>query len=317
MLGDFVLSGVPQGSVLGPILFIIFINELAESIKNPCKLYADDTKIIASVKSPNDAETLQADINYVVSWCNEWLMCLNVDKCKVMHVGKSNPRYLYHMATSENTEFTLSETEAERDLGVVLTSDLKWHHQTMFAANKANKMLGMLRRTFVHWNPQLLKTLYTTFVRPHIEFAVGAVSPYSKIDIEKFEKVQRRATRLDPSLRCLSYENRLEILKLTTLHTRRIRGDLIQAYKIINNIDVVNWLDKKSLSTSQTTTTMTTRGHHLKLTKEIVKNCEQRFHFFTNRVVNFWNALPSHVVTAPSVNSFKEMTNSPPKFYLD
>ncbi|XP_065679099.1 uncharacterized protein LOC101234374 [Hydra vulgaris] len=323
VMGDYVsswlevFSGVPQGSVLGPILFIIFVNDISDIVNHPCKIYADDTKLTARLDHPLASQMLQTDIYNIADWCNTWKMKLNLDKCKIMHIGKKNNFYVYLMPANSNNSVELASTLVERDLGIMITPDLKWHNNSTFATNKANRVLGMLYRTFSHMTPQLLKILYTTFVRPHLEFAVAASNPSSRIDIDKIEKVQRRATRLVPSYRHMSYKD-LNILNLTSLETRRIRGDLIQAYKIINNIDIVSWSEPHVLRVGQSNK-IKTRGHHLKTTREYVKNCEQRHQFFTNRIVNHWNALPSEVVCASSVNSFKakldaEISNNPHKY---
>ena len=320
-MGDYVslwlevLSGVPQGSVLCPILFIIFINELADIIKHPSKLYADDTKILARIATHQDRGNLQINIDNVVEWCRDWHMQLNVEKCKIMHIGKHNQNYSYDMSTVDNTRTELRPTCIERDLGVMISANLKLHDHTIYAANKANRMLGMLRKTFSHFNTELLKILYTTFVRPHLEFAVSACNPYATGDIELLEKVQHRATRLVRSLREISYPERLEVLGLTTLEKRRVRGDLIQTFKILNGIDDVMWCTPSSFETRHEA--YLTRGHSFKLTRELVKNCDQRHHFFTNRVVNNWNSLPIGVVTAPSVNSFKARLDREMQTYPD
>jgi hypothetical protein len=130
-----VSSGVPQGSVLGPLLFVIYINDMPNVITNhPCKLYADDSKIIAEIKDDSDGMRLQQDINAVVRWTDTWLMRLNYDKCKVMHFGKDNPKRSYVMEDSATlSPHTLAQTDSERDLGITITSDAKWHEH----ANKS------------------------------------------------------------------------------------------------------------------------------------------------------------------------------------
>ena len=241
-------------------------------------------------------------MSHVGNWCKEWSMGLNIDKCKVMHIGKLNNNNVYTMSCNDQT-IPLKTTCNERDLGVMISSDLKWATHTMYAANKANRILGMLNKTFIHMSVDLLKILYTTFVRPHLEYAVAVCNPYAKADIARLEKVQHRATRLIPSLRELNYEERLTLLGITSLEQRRIRGDLIQTYKIINGLDVITW--NTPYTFEQRLNVPTTRGHDHKLTRELVKNCDQRNNCFTNRVVNNWNVLPTSVVSAPSINSFK------------
>ena len=174
----------------------------------------------------------------------------------------------------------------------------------IYAANKANKLMGMLRCTFTYYDTGLAKQLYTTFIRPHLEFAVAAWNPYQKGDIDRLEKVQRRATRLIPAIRELPYEARLKIMGLSPLVLRR---DLIQTYKILHGHGQVNWFSTTSFPLS----TILTRDHSLKIQeREIDNNCDQRHHFFTNRIVAKWNSLPENAVSAMSVNSFKAQFDS-------
>jgi hypothetical protein len=122
-----VTSGVSQGSVLGPLLFVIYINDMPEVIKHfSCKLYADDSKIIAEIKNDQDARNLQLDINSIVKWTDTWLMRLNYDKCKVMHFGCRNPKNNYTMTDSiTQQQISISPSDSERDLGITITSDAK------------------------------------------------------------------------------------------------------------------------------------------------------------------------------------------------
>ncbi|XP_065679753.1 uncharacterized protein LOC136094094 [Hydra vulgaris] len=168
-----VISGVPQGSVLGLLLFLIFINILPDQVKNPIKLYADDSKIINVIKNPNDSISLQNDINNIMTWSFIWLTKFNYEKCKVMHIGKKNPNAVFIMTDIDcNYNYTLCNTKAERDLGIMVQSDLKWHSQVDSATSKANRMLGTIKRSFKYLDVNMVKMLYTTFIRPHLEFAV-------------------------------------------------------------------------------------------------------------------------------------------------
>ena len=127
--------------------------------------------------------------------------------------------------------------------------------------------------------------------------------PYFKKDVDMLEKVQQRATKRAPGLNDKSYSERLSVLDLTTLEERRIRGDLIQQFKIVNKIDRVNWNHPLKRIESKST-----RGHNQKIEKERFHakfSGEARFNFFTNKIINSWNALPLEAVEARSVNSFK------------
>ena len=143
-------SSVPQGSVLRPTLFIIYINDLVETVTNRTILYADYTKILIPIDNSTDAERLQIDINSIVEWTNKWLMKLNIEKCKVMHFGKHNTRHKYTIDSyTTNTPIPLATSEVERDLGIQLKVYLKVSHQCKTAANRANFQLIVLKIKFI------------------------------------------------------------------------------------------------------------------------------------------------------------------------
>ena len=146
-----VSSGVPQGSVLGPILFVIYINDMPSVVKHfPCKLYADDSKILAEMTEWAGPGQLQQDIDAIVNWTNDWLMQLNYSKCKVMHIGRNNPGASYFMTDRESqTTHQLVVTKSERDLGITITDDLKWHTHAATIASKANRILGWFKSVFM------------------------------------------------------------------------------------------------------------------------------------------------------------------------
>ena len=304
-----VLSGVPQGSVLGPLLFIIYINDMPGLLHHLCRLFADDSKIIAIIKNAQDTENLQIDLDKLGNWAQTWKMRFNYDKCKTMYFGKKNrPKKAYTLNNFEtSTRSEITETDTERDLGIQISKDLKWNTQAKKAACKANSVLGMLKRTFLYWDCDILKILYTTFVRPHLEYASSVWSPYLKKDIKVLELVQRRATKLVPILKNLSYADRLKKLGLTTLEERRIRGDMIQYYKCLNGYNTVDWFcPNMTVSTSSLLGPAGgIRGNKPRLNRQFIRNFPQREHFFTNRIVPYWNDLPTRVIASKSINSFK------------
>jgi hypothetical protein len=302
-----VLSGIPQGSILGPLLFLIFINDMPDLLEQFCKLFADDTKLIAPIKNITDCIKLQSDLNKATDWATTWKMKFNNEKCKVMHIGKKNQAFEYSMSVNSIERKILGVTEAERDLGIIITKDLKWGCQTQKAANKANAVLGILKRTFSYWTPDTLKILYVTFVRPHLEYASSVWSPYQKQDITTLENVQRRATKIIPSLKNISYEKRLEIIGLTTLQDRRARGDSIQFFKFKNNFNSIDWYHPNTLTTSINSKGPASgiRGHNQRFHRQPTRNCQARENFFSNRTIPTWNALPKAVVESCSINGFK------------
>ena len=154
-----------------------------------------------------------------------------------------------------NTTHNLYSTTSERDLGIQITSNLLFKEQVAKAVSKANRMLGLLRNSFVSRDETLWKKLYTIYVRPQLEYCNQVWHPYLKGDVEALEKVQRRATKVAHSLKGLNYELRLKKLNLTTLSVRRKRGDLITQYKIFNKLDEVEWAHSLKSSTFERTCT--------------------------------------------------------------
>ena len=216
-----------------------------------------------------------------------------------MHFGKKNNRNEYTIGdTQSGTVTTLEKTTRERDLGIIITSDLKWHDQVCSASSRASRMLGILKNTFVSRDAKLWKSLYTTYIRPHLEFAVAAWNPYLKKDIETLERVQHRSTKTPSSLRSLSYEERCTKMNLTTLRERRTRGDMIQQFKISSGLDKVNWIREPIIVDGRV-------GRRPQLRREVVKNCAQRHNFYNNRIVNVWNKLADETVNAQTTNGFK------------
>ncbi len=302
-----VTSGVPQGSVLGPLLFVLFINDLPDLILSHVKMYADDSKIIRTIKTPEDAVFLQADIDAAVDWSKCWMMPFNVDKCKVMHVGRANNKstHEYTMTCADGTRRQLEVTTIERDLGVLVSDDLKVRAQVEAAASLANRVLGRLKKSFRSRSKTLWRTLYLAYIRPHLEFAIQAWSPHLKGDIEILEQVQHRATKVITCLKHMPYEERLRLLELTTLVKRRARGDLIENFKIMHRLDEVDFLVPQSGPAWLTGSLYGLRGHNRRLESQRVKNCEERRMFFTNRLTADWNSLSQQAVDSPSVNIFK------------
>ena len=305
-------SGVPQGSVLGGPLFDIYIDDIDLAILIAfLRKFADDTKMAMLIGSKEDADRFQQDINNICKWANEWAMEFNIEKCKVMHVGRSNPRYKYLMNGLE-----LSVTEEERDLGVWTESTLKPTLQCTKAANNANRVLGMILKTFHYRTKQSLIPLYKSLVRPKMEFGVAAWNPWYERDIECLEKVQKRLIRSLSNVRGETYEEKLEDAGLTTLKERRKRGDLIEAYKTlagINNVEKESWfqiaVNENENPRPSTRTNTTVEGGVAAsrlnvLVRERAKT-DLRNNCFRLRVGRAWNDLPDTVRQAKSTNAFK------------
>ncbi|KAK8747068.1 hypothetical protein OTU49_016973, partial [Cherax quadricarinatus] len=289
-----VTSGVPQGSVLGPLLFIIYINDLDEGITSDMSKFADDTKIGRIIVSNVDVRELQEDLDKLYSWSEKWQMQFNVDKCKVLKLGS-----VHNPSTYKLNNVELSHTDCEKDLGVMVSSNLKPRQQCLSVRNKANRLLGFISRSVSNRSPEVILQLYTSLVRPHLDYAAQFWSPYYRMDINSLENIQRRMTKLIHSIRNLPYEERLKTLKLHSLVRRRMRGDLIEVYKWkigINKGDI-NKVLRISLQER-------TRSNGFKLDKFRFRKDIGKY-WFGNRVVDEWNSLPSWVIEARTLGSFK------------
>jgi len=283
-----VTSGIPQGSVLGPILFVVFINDLPKCVNSSVFMFADDTKIYREISTKNDQLILQDDLNKLFEWSNKWLLKFHPDKCKILQISTKTPEIRsYTMPKYEGGLVSLERVENEKDVGVTINSKLKFDEHIQNQVNKANKMMGLIRRSFKFLDFRSFRLLFKSIVRPHLEYASSVWSPSKIKDIDSIENVQRRATKMLPKLKDKSYEERLKLIKLPTLKFRRLRGDMIETYKILNNI-----YDKRTTVGIFTLNTNTNRGHPLKLLKQ---RCARdiRKNFFSNRIVNIWNNLPS------------------------
>ena len=219
-----------------------------------------------------------------------------------MYLGKNNPEKEYHMQ-KEGDKYKLTDCDEEKDLGVIFDKDLNFNKHIQACTSKANKMIGVIRRTFINIDKDIFTKLYKAIVRPHLEYGNLAWHPLFKYQSVEIEKVQRRATKLVKNCKNKSYEERLKYLNIHSLKGRRIRGDLIEVYKIYNNLEGLIW---KDLFTSNDTNTRNNEGKiYMKRYKtNIRKNC------FTNRVAPFWNGLPTNLKTAQSTNSFKNQLDS-------
>ena len=290
-----VLSGIPQGSVIGPILFVIFINDMPEEvIVNYTKMFADDCKLYGTVGSAQD-NSIQSDLNNLVKWSEKWQLPFNASKCKVIHFGHKNANTDYYM-----NDVCLQTVRSEKDLGVIVDSDLKFHEHTAAASKKANQVLGIIKKSYVTRDARTMSTLYKALVRPHLEYANVIWGPFFKADMEMVEAVQHRATKLIPELRNFPYEDRLRNLELPSLTYRRRRGDMIQLYKIMNSMVRI---DPKILFTPLSSNSVT-RGHNQKLFKHHAKKIA-RSQYFSQRAINDWNGLTQYIVDAPTLNTFK------------
>ena len=298
-----VTSGVPQGSVLGPVLFLIFINDLPLEVLSPLSLFADDSKIFSRIVTNyqnnkwagfNGHSALQRDLTRVQEWAKRWKMEFNIGKCKIMHIGKKNPKNVYGM---EGTE--LETTRAERDLGVTIDDQLDLGKHIKNIVAKANRLLGLVKISFACLDKLMFLNLYLVLVRPHLEYCVQVWSPYKKKYIKLLERVQRRATKLVPELRELEYPERLRRLGLTTLEERRVRGDMIQTYKFITRKEDID----PSVFFQMARPRPGTNNRKIFIQRN---KLDVRKKFYSQRSGPVWNELDNRVIEVRKTGTFKK-----------
>jgi len=296
-----VISGVPQGSVLGPLLFIIFINDLPDYLiskhsllLSPVKLFADDLKMFKTKNSLADAFHFQALLNTILDWCRIWQLTINVEKCQILHLGKLNGRYSYGLNNLE-----IPNPPLVNDLGLLVDESLSFSKHIANIVSKARSRCGVFLKTFISRDKTVMKTFFTTYVRPTLEYCSVIWNPLSQGDINALEGVQRYFTNKIPGCTFLPYRQRLLILSLDSLQHRRAVSDISCLHSIISGSLVVSLAPFLShIPPSKT------RGHDLRIIRPILRLVHSNQNFIT-RIVPCWNTLPFDVLSSTSRDSFR------------
>ena len=303
-----VKSGVPQGSVLGPSLFLVYINDLPGTVSSPVRLLADDTAIYRPITTGQDQTHIQKDLQQLETWEKNWDMSFHPGKCTTLPVISPmrtkkllRPAYQLH-------NHTLANVTSAKYLGVTIAQDLDWDLHVHNITTKANRTLGFLRRNLKVNNIRLKEIAYKAMVRPTLEYACTVWDPYKEGQIRKIENVQRRSARfvLNQYKPTTSVTNLLSHLGWTSLQRRRKVARLTMLYKILNNMAEVDFgkLSKTQEPKVRTPAKRDRRAHSHQLARiQCLRN--YRRHSFLPRTIPDWNDLLSEAVAgAASLDVF-------------
>lgn len=293
-----VTSGVPQGSVLGPLLFLLYINDLPTSISSQVRLFADDTAVYLALNNLQDCYTLQDDLDKLVHWEKMWDMEFNPNKCVVLNISKKKQKICFNYRLHGQT---LEVVDSAKYLGVSISEDLSWNKHIDNITTTANKTLGFIRRNILTKKENIKEVAYKTLVRPQLEYASSVWSPHTKSNIDKIEKVQRRAVRWvkqDYSYYS-SVTSMQSQLGWQTLQDRRDLSRLIMFYKIMYGLVAISlppYLERPMR--------VSRHMHPLSLRQVHTSSNYFKFSFFPYTVV-LWNSLPASVVLQADLEGFK------------
>lgn len=298
------LSGVAQGSILGPIWFILFINDLPQvlpsSISN--KGFADDLKIYSSIKNDNDMIDLQIALDLVAAWSHDWQLDISIEKSFSLDIGNSSQLHSY--AENEINGSVISPSFLIKDLGVSYDNSLSFSSHIHDIVAHAKIIVFRLFRSFITRNTYALRKAFITYVRPSLEYCSPIWNPHFICDITSLESVQKIFTKKLLFPLTYPYLVRLSILNLDTLEKRRLYLDLTFCFKILTG--------RVSGSPSDygiTLATSTTRGNSLKIYIPPSRIDVRKF-YFSVRIAKIWNSLEDDIICSPSIASFKHKLKS-------
>jgi hypothetical protein len=294
-----VISGVPQGSVLGPLLFIVFINDIDTVCcgKTVLQLFADDAKLYSNINIDNSCLTLQQSLDSLVRWAKEWQLSINISKCAVLSLTSKPQPVLYIYLIND---IAISRRDSHVDLGITISSDLSFDTHINGIVSKARQRVSTLLRGFLSRNLSTMRLAFITYIRPILEYNCIVWSPNLIHLIDLIENVQRNFTKRLPSLSSLPYTERLALLDLDLLELRRLRFDLIYYYKVLNNLTP---LDPYAVFSVYTPSPWSRSAMPYLLKPTKATNRVLSTFFF--RSIDAWNALPAALRSSSSLPVFK------------
>ena len=297
-----VISGVPQGTILGPTLFLLYINDIAVDLKSCCKLYADDCILYQIIQDPSDSLCLQQDLNRLSTWSEKWGLKFNEDKCKMMHLSRQiNPLLFEYRMNGKLLEITTNE----KYLGITVNNKFSWSTHINTITADANRKLGIINRVFGKCSRDIKQRLYQQLVLPKLEYCCIVWDPHLLGLQRSLEKVQKRALRVISGTWDIDYKKSLKDLSLLSLHDHRLLLKLVYCYKVMHNhVDIpfdqyFSYRNNRSLR----------QTHPMQLNCKFARTDLCKHSFFYSTPVE-WNKLPFDICNMSSVKCFKDSLHS-------
>ncbi len=309
-----VISGVPQGTVLGPLLFLLHINDLPLHVNSTVMLFADDCLLYRKIKSENDQLALQNDLSGLEKWGVNWGMRFNAKKCNVLRLARQQSPLMFDYKLGGHILEVVTEAKY---LGVTISNNLTWTAHITNITNKANSTLAFLRRNLKSCPQPLKETAYKSMVRSVLEYSAAVWDPHYQKDIQALEKIQCRGARFVKQ----DYDYQSSVTKMLadlewdSLTDRRLDLRLALMFKVVHGLIAVTAEDigKGTLQPADSRT----RASHQHKFKHIQTSTPQFRHSFFPRTISNWNPLDGKVAEAKTVDSFKQQLRAtgsgPPK----
>ena len=284
---------------MGPLLFLLFINDLSDKIRHQTRLFADDCIVYRPINGPEDCAILQQDLHALADWEHTWGMEFHPKKYSIMSILRARSKIKHQYILKGHT---LEVQDATKYLGVDQQSTLSWKLHIDRISKKANSMLGFLRRNLRSCSEDTKAKAYYSMVRSNLEYCTSIWNPHHKDQTRKLEMVQRRAARYTTNFfrNTSSVSSMLEHLQWESLESRRVKIQLTLFYKVVNNLVHIPAADYLVPSMSRTRASHSKRYRQFSTSSDFFK-----FSFFP-RTVPSWNSLPATVAEAHSLVSFKE-----------
>ena len=298
-----VTSGVPQGSVLGPVLFLLYINDITNQIQSNIRLFADDSIVYREIRSPADHQILQMDIQMLTDWSKKWQMNFNTSKCHLLTIThKPKPSEFTYTISNQ----PISRVNSHPYLGVTIDAKLSWSKHIQGTASKSAKTLGLLKRTLYPAKPKVREAAYNMLVRPKLEYGSIAWSPHTQNNIDTLEKIHRSAARfvVHDHRRTTSVTHMQGKLGWQTLETRRLQHQLGFLYKIKYNLLNISLPQHLVVPCTQT------RNSDPNKFVQIPTRINTYAYSFYPRVIRAWNLLPNEILRLSSIDTFHQAVST-------